>query len=70
MHLGLTDLAPLKKRIIFRITGKHGSYLSEFLFGLDCEFPGMIGLSSGVKTSRLDHLLENTNGNCPFILET
>jgi len=51
----------MKKALITGVTGQDGSYLSEFLLGMDYEVHGMIRRSSGDNTLRIKHLLNKKN---------
>ena len=50
-----------KKAVITGITGQDGSYLAEFLLGIGYEVHGLIRRASSPNTSRIDHLLSNSN---------
>ena len=51
----------MKKAVITGITGQDGSYLAEFLLGLGYEVHGLIRRASSSNTSRIDHLLDNSD---------
>ena len=48
-----------KKALITGITGQDGSYLAEYLLGLDYEVHGLMRRVSVFTTERIDHLLDN-----------
>jgi GDPmannose 4,6-dehydratase len=50
----------LKKALITGITGQDGSYLAEFLLSKGYEVHGMIRRSSTFNTSRIDHILSDS----------
>jgi GDPmannose 4,6-dehydratase len=49
----------VKKALITGITGQDGSYLAEYLLGLDYEVHGVMRRVSVFTTERIDHLLDN-----------
>lgn len=50
----------MKKALITGITGQDGSYLAEFLLSKGYEVHGMIRRSSTFNTSRIDHILSDS----------
>jgi GDPmannose 4,6-dehydratase len=55
-HLGRITL---KRALITGVTGQDGSYLAEFLLGMDYEVFGMVRRTSSLGRGRIDHLTQN-----------
>jgi GDPmannose 4,6-dehydratase len=49
----------MKKALITGITGQDGSYLAEFLLGMDYEVHGIVRRASTFNTHRIDHLYKD-----------
>lgn len=63
------ETLPLKKALIFGVTGQDGAYLAEFLLNKGYEVHGVKRRSSSLNTSRIDHLYSDPQDqNRRFIL--
>tara|TARA_Y100001968_G_scaffold204632_1_gene187914 strand:- start:1867 stop:2925 length:1059 start_codon:yes stop_codon:yes gene_type:complete len=58
---------PTKIALITGITGQDGSYLAELLISKGYSVHGLIRRSSSENTSRIEHLLKQTNNDSPKI---
>jgi GDPmannose 4,6-dehydratase len=57
-HGCLVGRAIVKRAFITGITGQDGSYLAEFLLGLNYEVHGLLRRSSNFNTQRIDHIFD------------
>jgi GDPmannose 4,6-dehydratase len=52
-----------KRALITGITGRDGSYLTEWLLAHDYEIQGLIRLASSFNTARLDHIYQDPHAS-------
>ena len=58
----------MRKALITGVTGQDGSYLADLLLKKGYGVYGMVRRSSSFNTGRIDHIIENRNGENNFVL--
>ena len=58
----------MRKALITGVTGQDGSYLADLLLKKGYGVYGMVRRSSSFNTGRIDHIIENRNGENSFVL--